>query len=693
MLTTQLSILSKQTTERFLKGEVGPEALPEPVWGPIGKEVYERTYRRDGETWADTVKRNVLGNLSYAPGSEEPGEAVALFDLMYNFKAVPAGRHIWVTGTKASRFNRNCWVSGWSRRLSDHFAFAAARLFEGGGVGSNYSYDLRQVTQPVLNHLNVKFTVDPSHPDYQSTKDASGERFIEMDTVSTSTIGVEDTREGWIALWVMLIDAACDQLGDKDYVIDLSGLRPYGSELKTFGGRASGPGPLASSSLEIVDVLNKTPRGKQLTGLQAMEIDHYIAASVIAGGSRRSARMSLMNWRDPEIFDFMECKSNHSTHWSTNISVEIDDDFKAALANDDPEAVAVLKHIVRGMASNGEPGFIDSSLHSIGERTQIRMVNPCGEASLQAEFDEDGEAAGESCNLGSVNLEAFGLDVNGAKEAFRLIERFLYRATLHSHASSKASRIEQMNRRTGTGIFGLQGWAAAHGVRLSDLPRSTVLIKQLNEFREVARSAGNELADSLGLPRPIKVTAIAPTGTIAQLAGTTPGVHPIFAGHFIRRVRYSNSDPNLQTMIAAGYKTVPDIYAEQTTVVEFPVRDAILDRYDEDLIEDSSAIPLDKFVDLIAAVQNSFCSGSDGQAVSATASIPANMDLDELERSVRSAVGRVKGLTVFPELSRPLSPYERITKEEWFELTRDAVILESGDSNDGACVGGACPIR
>ncbi|MHB1731989.1 MAG: ribonucleoside-triphosphate reductase, adenosylcobalamin-dependent [Ferrimicrobium acidiphilum] len=692
MLTTQQSSLT-EITERFLNGEVGSEALPEPVWGPIGKEVYERTYRRDGETWADTVKRNVLGNLAYAPGAEEPGEAVALFDLMYNFKAVPAGRHIWVTGTKASRFNRNCWVSGWSRRLSDHFAFAAARLFEGGGVGSNYSYDLRQVTQPVLNNLNVVFTINSGHPDYQSVKDACDDRFVEMNTVSVSTVGVEDTREGWIALWVMLIDAACDHLGDKDFVVDLSSLRPYGAELKTFGGRASGPGPLASSSLAIVDVLNKTPRGEQLTGLQSMEIDHYIAASVIAGGTRRAARMSLMNWRDPEIFDFMECKTNHSTHWSTNISVEIDDDFKAALAADDPEAVAVLKHIVRGMATNGEPGFIDSSLHSIGERAQIRMVNPCGEASLQAEFDEDGEAAGESCNLGSVNLEAFGLDVNGAKEAFRLMERFLYRATLHSHASDKASRIEQMNRRTGAGIFGLQGWAAAHGVRLSDLPRSTVLVKQLNEFREVARRAGNEIADSLGLPRPIKVTAVAPTGTIAQLAGTTPGVHAIFAGHFIRRVRYANSDPNLQTMIAAGYKTVPDVYAEQTTVVEFPVRDAILDRYDEDLIEDASEITLDKFVDLIAAVQNSFCSGSDGQAVSATASIPANMDLDELERSVRRAVGRVKGLTVFPELSRPLSPYERITKEEWFELTQDAVILESGDSNDGACIGGACPIR
>jgi len=690
MLTTQLTT---EVNERFLAGELDHTALPEPVWGPIGKEVYERTYRRDNETWADTVKRNVLGNISYAPEIEEPGEAAALFDLMYNFKVVPAGRHIWVTGTKASRFNRNCWVTGWSKRLSSHFEFSASRLFEGGGVGSNYSLDLRRVTQPVLNHLNVRFTISANHPDYLAAKESCGDSFVELDDVASGTIDVEDTREGWIALWIKLIDSACDGDGDKDYVIDLSNLRAYGSPLKTFGGRASGPGPLGSSSIAIINVLNAVERGNQLTGLQAMEIDHHIAASVIAGGTRRAARMSLMHWKDPEIFEFIDCKTNHSTHWSTNISVEIDREFKDALDEGDPHAVAVLKKIVQSMALNGEPGFIDSSLHSIGEKAQIRMVNPCGEASLQAEVNEDGDAVGESCNLGSVNLDAFGMDVDGAKEAFRLVERFLYRATLHAHASDKASRIEQMNRRTGAGFFGLQGWAAAHGVRLSELPQSTILIKRLNEFRQVAREAGNEIADSLNLPRPIKVTAVAPTGTIAQLAGTTPGVHPIFAGHFIRRVRYANADPNLQTMIAAGYKTVPDIYAEQTTVVEFPVRDAILDRYSEDLIEDSSEIPLDKFIDLIAAVQNAFCSGGDGQAVSATATIPANMDLDELEVCVRDAVGRVKGLTVFPELSRPLSPYERISKEKWSELTRAGIAVESGDSNDGACIGGACPIR
>jgi len=690
MLETSVAI---ETTKLFLEGSVTADTLPEPSWGPIGEEVYNRTYRRESETWATTVRRIVLGNISYAPHGVEPGEAEALFDMIYNFKGIPAGRHLWVTGTKASRFNRNCWVTGWSKRLSNHFKFAASRLFEGGGVGGNFSYDLRSVTEPILNHIDVAFTIRADHENYNAVKASCGDQFVEWHTDLEPSYVVDDQREGWIDLWTTLIDMACDDKGDRKFLVDLSELRPYGAELKTFGGRASGPEPLAVSSMNIVNVLNSVESGHKIGGLQAMLIDHYIAASVVAGGARRSARMSLMHWKDPEIFDFIKCKADHSEHWSTNISVEIDSEFREALDDGDPHAVSVFYAIVQGMALNGEPGFVDTELHSVGERKRIRVVNPCGEASLEAEFDENGDAVGESCNLGSVNLDAYGTDADGAKEAIRLMARFLYRATEHKHASDYASRIEQRNRRIGVGLFGVQGWAAAHGVRLSELPDSTVLVKRLEEFSATAREAGNEIADTIGTPRPIKVTAIAPTGTIAQLAGSTPGIHPIFAQHFIRRVRYANSDPNLQTMIAAGYNTQPDIYAETTTVVEFPVRDALLDRFDDEMIEDTAQVDLEKFIRLMVTIQNAFCSGSNGQAVSATATIPANMDIEELAECIRPAIGSLKGLTVFPELTRPLSPYERVTKAEWLDLTRDAVAVESGDSNDGACVGGSCPIR
>src|SRR5690606_9180045 len=94
-----------------------PASFAAPAWGPHGKEVYERTYSRtkaDGtnETWWDTVVRVVEGNLALGkPDAELKGEREDLIDLLYNFKVIPAGRHLWTTGVAGRQFPRNCWVS------------------------------------------------------------------------------------------------------------------------------------------------------------------------------------------------------------------------------------------------------------------------------------------------------------------------------------------------------------------------------------------------------------------------------------------------------------------------------------------------------------------------------------------------------------------------------------------------------
>ena len=76
--------------------------------------------------------------------------------------------------------------------------------------------------------------------------------------------------------------------------------------------------------------------GRRFSSEDAMSLDHTLAACVIAGGKRRSSRMSVKNWKDHDIFEFINCKRNDGVHWTTNISVEIDNDFstnmpKAAL--------------------------------------------------------------------------------------------------------------------------------------------------------------------------------------------------------------------------------------------------------------------------------------------------------------------------------------------------------------------------
>jgi adenosylcobalamin-dependent ribonucleoside-triphosphate reductase len=590
----------------------------------------------------------------------------------------------------------NCFVSGYSPRLSAHFSFLASRLFEGGGVGANYSSDLRSATPPVAAPMNLLVTCRPDHPDIEAVRSAAGGAFAEPGTstqlpLSAEHLTVPDTREGWVGAWSHLIDLSTKSAlpGEHQVVLDVSGLRPYGAPLRRFGGKASGPAPFVGAALAIARTLSGAA-GRHLSGLETMAIDHEIAASVVAGGARRSARLALMHWQDPEIFDFLVCKSDQMSHWSANISVEIDAGFRTALAAGDQHAGAVFEAVCAGMAKNGEPGLIDTDLASETEPEPLRAVNPCGESFLAT---DPADGAGEACNLGQVDLDAFGTDIDGATEAVELMARFLYRSTLNSHPDEQARRIEARNRRIGVGVMGVQGWAIAHGYKLSELPVAPELLDKLTELRLVARRAADALADLLGTPRPVKVTAVAPTGTVSNLRGTTPGPHPVFARYFMRRVRYAAHDPAWERLAAEGYEVVDDVYAASTKVVAFPMRDSVLDRHPAELIEQADELSVGQFLDVVAAVQETFCGGTDGQAVSATAQAPEGIAPFELAREIAPRLGRLKGATVFPAISRALPPLEAISPERYEDLVaRSGGAAQAGDSNTG-CVGGACPIR
>lgn len=732
----------------FLAGRVDADSLPGPDWGPIGRQVYERTYARDlyvrdpdtgdherdprgrlvpqpwmadlglplpadgrtRELWADTVRRVVLGNLGFVePSHHWASEAAELFELIHSGGALPAGRHLWVVGT-SSPWSRNCWSSGHSARTSAHTAFLASRLFEGGGVGANYSNDLLEVTTPIQRRVTVGVTCQAGHGDFEAVVAAAGESLLNEEEAARKVtddgallVDVDDSREGWVSAWCRIVDEATKPGDDpQNIVLDVSAIRPFGAPLRTFGGTASGPAPFVTAATAIANVLaHAASEQRRLSSLELMEIDHQCAAGIVAGGARRSARMSIKHWADHDIFGFIRCKAT-GEHWTTNISVEIDDQFSEAL--DEPgheshrQANDVLKAVCEGMAHNGEPGFVNTSEHSRHEPSPIRATNPCGEVGLEADYSADGLAGGEACNIGSVNLEHFGTDTAGARRAYELMARFLYRATHKPYPDDLANQIEQKNRRIGAGLMGLQGWCLAHGVRLSDLPDS-LLLGELDSFRESVRAAADELADELGTPRPVKVTAVAPTGSISQMFGTQAGGHPVTAARYVRNVRYSTADAAVGQMERDGFGVEPDQRAANTVVVSFPTEDVILSRgYEEALIESASDITLERFARLTLAIQDHFCAAGDGLAVSATGQLAPGQTPAQIEGMVRPYL-RLKGLTAFPTFSMPQMPIEAIDKERYEELveqTREnAAFYEQayGDSNDGNCATGACPVK
>jgi adenosylcobalamin-dependent ribonucleoside-triphosphate reductase len=680
-------------------------------FGPTGELVYNRTYSRtlaDGskETWPDTVRRVARGNLALVHGpdldawpqeaKDEYGELVAFMDV---FAIIPAGRHLWATGVKGRQYLFNCHVAPWGERLSRHFEFTFMRLMEGGGVGGNYSSKYLAKYGAPRRELEVHVVCDPMHQDYAEMK-AAGLLSEQYDSDWAGAFEVEDSREGWADALTDLIDTFMtdDEVKHKQRVYDVSRVRCKGSRLKTFGGTASGPGPFARMMSEVASVLSGA-KAEHVTPTEAMEIDHAIAECVVSGGVRRSARMAICAWDDPYIDDFLACKQDGSKHWTTNVSVEIDARFVQALNEvtdgRHAEAVRIHEQAVAGMLLNGEPGYWNSSYSNEGEVNEVIATNPCGEIALP----ETG-----ACVLGHVNLDHFApkvkgdrIDRKGLERAHQLMTRFLIRATYGDMTDDQQREVMHSERRIGVGHLGVQGFLAKQGIRYSEAPHRYEVRNLLNDLYDVVREEAREYAFALRVPEPVKVTTEAPTGSIAKMPGVTEGIHPIYARHFKRRVRFSMTDPaqaaTVQEAMLAGHLVEKCIYDQSgnTMVVAYPTKDKLVAEveamgYDPAIVESADELDLHQMLAMQAMFQTEYADN----AVSFTANFPeGKYTVEEAAQIIAGWLPDLKGTTLMPDGTREQAPYERLTAEEFAQYEVTSV----EDSTDEECSTGACPVR
>lgn len=674
-------------------------------FGPTGSVVFNRTYSRDKEdgskeTWPETVRRVALGNLALVhsnDGARWPAEAVEeykrLVYYMDNFALLPAGRHLWATGVPGRQYLFNCHVAGWGGTLSEHFNFSFLRLMEGGGVGANYSMKHIGKYGPPKRKVNPHVICNPGHADMAELHSYLSDQFIPD---SYPDMEVEDSREGWADALVNLIEEFYteDVYQCAEVIYDVSKVRPSGSPLKTFGGTASGPAPFAKMMLEIGSILNQCYERQELTPLDAMEIEHAIAECVVSGGNRRSARMSIVHWDDPYILSFLACKQIPGLHWTTNISVEIDDEFLESLGCENTKAdmriiraKQVHAAVVKGMLSNGEPGYWNSSLSQAGEVGEVVATNPCGEIPLEQ---------WENCNLGHVNMDYFhDKSVHELFEAHQLMTRFLIRATYGDVNDPRQQEMLARNRRIGVGHLGVQGFWAKNGVKYSRIP--LLAQGQLQALYQVVRQEAREYSFKLRIPEPVKVTTVAPTGSVAKLPGVSEGIHPIYARYFERRVRFSKRDEaqfhTVMEAMSKGFTVEDDVYdaSGMTAVVVYPTEDLLLSQVrslglPDDVVESTEELSV---VDMLG-VQRVYQKYWADNAVSYTVNIPeGSMSEPELYGVLAKYLPDLKGTTIMVDASRPQAPYTRISREQYEACI--ATTIEDG--TDESCSSGACPIR
>ncbi|MGW7825029.1 ribonucleoside-triphosphate reductase, adenosylcobalamin-dependent [Streptomyces puniciscabiei] len=650
-------------------------------WGPAGEAIFQRTYSRElpggrHESWDETVTRVVDGNLSLVSVDHQiSGEREYLIRAIESFMLLPSGRHLWSAGTATPFFFTHIAPWGSAQEPWYHFSYVFRTLLEGGGIGSNYSSSYLCDFDKPTQFVSLRFIIHPGHPD------ASG-----LIADSRASVGsgeghgnfvVEDSREGWVEALEAVFKGAFGQTHQSVITYDLSQVRPSGSQLVRFGGRSAGPGPLLDALQETASILNAIRKdGRSLNSFDAMSLDHALSKCVISGGLRRPARMSLMHWQDPEIERFLTIKSDFMEHWTTNISVVVDDAFTVAIRDPrDPlhgSASKLLQRVSDGMLKNGEPGLLNIGYAQNDEPEKVDGCNPCGEII---------GPMGTATPIGSVNLTAFALDDQNKLDnlifAHRMMTRFLIRATEVTFKDPIQESIRVRQRRIGVGHLGVQGYLALLGVKYSNAPDNEDFRSLLRALYSAVKEEAHSYSKQLGIRSPVKVTMVAPNGTTAKLAGATEGISPIYARYYVQRIRFSRRDPKKRRMVEEfrdrGYLIEKGLYAAETDVVVFPQRSPLIDSLakagiPEEVLQSADELSVAEFLRFQIMYQELFADN----AVSFTVSIqPGVHTAQTLAHELSAYITDIKGTTVIVDDARPQSPYERISQERYEELCRE----------------------
>ncbi len=296
---------------------------------------------------------------------------------------------------------------------------------------------------------------------------------------------------------------------------DFSTLRPAGMTAQATGSIASGP-------------------------VSFMRIWDAMCATMLSTGARRGAMMATLRCDHPDIEIFVDAKRDAAVLRHFNLSVQVSDDFMAAVAGnrdwplvfpvhegepaDGPllqrrwtgtaapgpcrvlrtvKARELWQRILRAAYDTAEPGvlFVDqiNRENNLHDREMITATNPCGEIPLPPYG---------ACDLGSLNLVAFvaapftadaRLDLDALADSARLAVRFLDNVVDVSRYPLPA-QAEQAHRtrRLGLGITGLADALVLLGLDYDSEAARALATRTMQTLRDAAYRASVELAREKG---------------------------------------------------------------------------------------------------------------------------------------------------------------------------------------------------
>ena len=480
------------------------------------------------ETWPETVNRYVA-YMGERYGLAK-GEREFIRHSILNLQAVPSMRALMTAGPALDRDHvagYNCaYVAVDDPRVFDEIMYV---LLCGTGVGFSCERDaVRQL--PVVS-----------------------EEFNPTDT----TIVVADSKVGWAKAFRQLI--AMLYAGEVPK-FDVSKVRPAGSRLKTFGGRASGPEPLVDLFNFAIDLF-KGAAGRKLNDLECHDLVCKVAEIVVVGGVRRSALISLSSPTSDRMRDAKTGQwwNTHGQRALANNSACYEEKPDFAFFMDEMQALYKSYSGERGIFSREAARYIAgrNGRRDVGHRFGC---NPCSEILLRpAEF----------CNLSEVIVRPNDTlpDLIEKVDVATIMGTLQSGLTDFRYLRSVWKRNCEEERLLGVSLTGLMDHPVLNGSRGME-----ELEKWLTAMRKHSIKVNAKWAKRLGINESAAITCVKPSGTVSQLALCASGIHPNYSPYYLRTVRQDNKDPMTQFLIDQGVPHEPCVMKpETTTIFGFPI--------------------------------------------------------------------------------------------------------------------------
>jgi len=632
---------------------------------------YSRWLEEEGrrETWDETVNRlivffrnHVENNLGVKDQLDDK-DWNTIRNSILSLDVMPSMRSLMTAGPALERENiagYNCsYIPVDNPKSFDEILYI---LMNGTGVGFS-------VERQYINDL-------PTIPDVE---------FERTDDV----ISIADSKEGWARAFKDLISYLYTNRIPK---IDVSKVRPAGSRLKTFGGRASGPQPL-------VDLFDFTirkfeeARGRKLSSLECHDIVCKIGEVVVVGGVRRSALISLSNLSDDRM------RMAKSGAWSfTNPERALANN--SAVYTDRPDTGIFMNEWQSLYESkSGERGIFNRRSAQEKAAQNGRRIsdinfgtNPCSEIILRPN---------QFCNLTEV--------VCRAQDDKNILARKVRVATLLGTIQSTLTNFGYLRKRwldntaeerlLGVSLTGIMDCKLLNfsPLRLDYSAKITYLADTLNYLRNVAVTTNKKWSEKLGINQATAITCVKPSGTVSQLVDSASGIHTRHAPYYIRTVRADVKDPITIFMKEHGIPNEPDLMSpEHTTVFSFPIKANTDSKFRNDL----NAI---QQLEIWKTYAEHWCE----HKPSVTVSVKEN-EWVEVGAWCWKNFDYLSGVSFLPysDHTYKQAPYQEISKEEYARVNKtmpkkaidwsQLKDFEKEDNTTGsqelACTGGVCEL-